>query len=107
MAATDDLIQIYARHQVADVAAVAYYVKLCKQHDSDNVFHATRKRVGLLKRALEAGGQIHKTYRKQVKHALKLFYQLVGSEDQEDLICLKLVRLSYYTNWTDKQKAYF
>jgi hypothetical protein len=107
MAIVDDLIDIYAANRTDDVGADARFVKLCKDNDSDNVFHATRNRIERVKRQLEEQAAIQKTYRKQAKLALKLYHQLIGSEDQEDVICLRLVHLAYFPKWSDKQKAYF
>jgi len=102
-----ELIEIYARRQADDVASDLRYVSLCRANDADNVFHASRRRVEMIKRTLEEQVGIQQTYQKQVKYALKLFYRLVGSEDQQDEICLRITRQSYYPRWTDRQKAYF
>jgi hypothetical protein len=107
MGTIEELIEIYARHQADDVASDPHYVYLCQANDTDNVFHATRRRVEMIKRTLEKRVGNQKTYQKQVKYALILFHRLVGSEDQQDEICLRIVRQSYYPKWTDKQKAYF
>ncbi|HYJ84591.1 MAG TPA: hypothetical protein VEW46_00880 [Pyrinomonadaceae bacterium] len=106
MAIIDDLIQIYATNPADNVAADPYFVKLCEDNDGDNIFHATRNRIERVKRELEVAGEL-RTYRCQAQLALELYHQLVGSENQEDVIFLRIVRIAYLPKWTDKQKIYF
>lgn len=103
----EELIELYADHQADDVSSDPHYVSLCQANDADDVFHAYRLRVETIKRKLESQVGIQKTYQKQVKYALKLFHRLVGSEDQEEEICRRLTRQSYYLKWTEKQQTYF
>jgi len=107
MTVLEELIKIYGRRQTDDVARDPDYVGLCKANDGDNLFHAERHRIEGIKRKLEMQAGIQKTLQKQVKYALTLFHRLVGSENQMHEICRRIARLSYYPNWTQKQKAYF
>jgi hypothetical protein len=107
MTPLEELIEIYGRRRADDVAGDPDYVRLCKAHDGDNVFHSDRHRIEDIKRSLERQTGIQNSRQKQVKYALKLFHRLVGSEDRKYEICRRLARLSYYLGWTIKQKEYF
>ena len=107
MAIIDDLIQIYASKPSDEVGADPSFGRLCEENDKDNVFHATRNRVEGIKRELEDRTGIQRSYQKQARYALEFYSQLSGSEDEEDEICLRIVRLAYFPKWTDKQKKYF
>ena len=107
MGTLEQLIGIYARHPVAEVAGDPAYLTLCQKNDKDVLFHRERLRVEQLKRKLEDQVGIQQTRQKQVKYALKLFRRLTGTENQESDILLRLTKLAYFPGWSEKQQAYF
>jgi hypothetical protein len=107
MGALETLIKIYASHPTANVASDPEYVALCEANHDNAFFHKERHRVEALKTKLEGQVAIQQTRQKQVKYALRIFERLVGSENQLDEICLRLIRGAYYPDWTEKQRSYF
>jgi hypothetical protein len=111
MTSLQSLIEIYARCKSTSVQNDPAFVALDQQNSDSptrsRVFHEQVARVERIKRGLEDIVDIQTTYQGEVKLSLQKFQQLADSSDQEDEICLRLIRLTYYPNWTPKQTAFF
>lgn len=111
MSMLDPIIEIYSRVDTNAVQDDPAFVALCQENDQPpprrKVFREQVARVERIKRDLEEIAGIQGTYQTQVKFALQVFQQLVGSADQEDEICLRLIKRMYYPSWTEKQKPFF
>lgn len=110
MTILETLIEIYSRCETKSARDDPAFVALRQENEHPsrrNVFHAQVVRVERIKKDLEDTAGIQTKFQSQVKFSLQVFQQLVGSPDQEDEICLRLIRLTYYPNWSDPQKTFF
>lgn len=106
MTTLDQLIDFYGQQDSDALPANPAFAALCAANDARKMFHADRAHVEKVKRKLEKTVGIQQTRQGQVMFAIQVFQQLMGTP-LLDAICLRLVDIAYYPDWTPKQQMHY
>ncbi len=106
MKVSEDLLQILATTEIANISQSIEYQKLCQANVGDSRFQAERDRVERIKIRVEANLKPPLTTIEEAKAALSLLIRSRRVTEDRDLYHALLVR-GYKARWTNKQQAYF